>query len=181
MTGQLILESELNNLAKAAKVLDGNWCTGDLVKGNSVDSADAPADPLDRGDKFCAVGALAWILDPTYLHLHSESSYNDDDGEIEWFYMNDDAYNVVNDSEEGLVLATVIAEYLVETGEIKIGDPDELDSWDEFYDNTYPSVEYYVDTVGIDEVIYNFNDNQDSQEPVVEMFRKAAERLDAPK
>lgn len=184
MTSTVIRETELNNLAKTAQILDGHWCSGDLLQGNQVDTENAPEDPLDRGDKFCAVGALAWIIEPEVMHRFSEPSYNDD-GEVEWFYMNGDAYQVVANSEEGRVLATVIAEHYLEKGDFIIDPHCEEEDSENYYRyldvEAYTSIDQYVDNMGVDEVIFNFNDNQKKQEPVLEMIRRAAERFDAQK
>lgn len=106
---------------------------------------------LKDGDKFCAVGAIAHNLGVNVGLIMS--SWEDED-----------AYGMVKESSAGKALAQEIVEsdWLASRHETMR----EAFEWDYKHGN-------------YDEIIYGFNDSQSTVEPVLEMMKHAAKRLDA--
>ena len=125
----------MNVLEQAVSTLENGWCKASL----------------NDGDKFCAVGAIAHNLGVDVNNIMN----NIDD---------DDAYNVVKNSEAGYALATEIVN----------------SEWMERQDiDTCDTYEWDYSQGNYDEIIYYFNDQQDDPGPVIEMMKYAAKRLDA--
>lgn len=122
----------MNNLDKAADVIQRGWCVGVLHK------------DWDRetGDRYCAVGALAKAIAGT-----AEES--------ETF----DAYEFVRNTPEGKVLATVI-----------MNTP-----WAE-KDREYRQEQ--LENGHYDDIIYEFNDDQEDKKAVIQVMRRAAIEFD---
>lgn len=129
-------------LADAAALVENAWCKSQLVERS------------EDGDRFCAVGALVQSLlpqnmafDGLYVGL-SELLVESPEGLLT-------AYDYIDDSAEGAVLAEVIRDNY----------PDRLIDTD-FGPN------YYV--ADNSEIIFTFNDHQDTtREDVVAMLTKA--------
>jgi hypothetical protein len=112
---------------------------------------------IKDGDKFCAVGAIGY-----HLGLYGmETDLRD--------VKNLNVYEEVRKSDAGKALAEEIMSSDYATGISK-------SSSDDGYDDYLAD---YFKTGHYDDVIVEFNDAQTSVEPVIEMFRKAAARLDS--
>lgn len=140
----------MNNLEEAAYLLENGWCTGDIVK----------HDEESGGDKHCAVGALTAILDciqyesDAYLYPKNER----------WEYVDDySTYAEFNKSPE----AKALAEEVMDTDWFH----NSRNELKELYGRWFETGDYAA-------VVYSFNDDQESKEPVIEMFKYAAKRLD---
>lgn len=138
----------MNNIAAAAEKLKAGWCKGELIEASS------------GGDKFCAVGALgsellgSSLYRPTYA-IETAADRKDMNEYLAW---ENSCYDAVHASAE----ARVIAQTIIET------EPDRSvrEDYIRLFDRR------------CSEIIYMFNDNQLSAEPVIQIFEKAAAKWD---
>ena len=133
----------MNNIEKAAEKLRNGWCKHDIYNAD------------DGSDKFCAVGALgSVILGQQVMYPYS---LGDDEAEEEYHQWETRCYKVAETSEEGRIIANVIAEQYPEYARGgRIG-----------LDHVWRDGQYQ-------EVIYLFNDRSDSVDRVLTVFDKAA-------
>lgn len=132
----------MNKIEEAVKLLENNWCVGELKE--------------DDADKYCAVGALAAVTNNMVFIKTDADKYIIDEDEV---------YEKMNKTEELRAVAQEIVESDIEMywGNHK---KDRMDIQGWYDDGDYAAV------------VYSFNDKQDSAEPVIEMFKHAAKRLD---
>ena len=122
----------MNNLDKAADVIQSGWCVGVLHKGLDQET----------GDRYCAVGALAKVIAGT-----AEESKDFD------------AYEFVRNTPEGKILAEVIMD----------------SAWAK---NSSEYRRNQLERGHYDDIIYEFNDDQDDKKAVINVMRKAAIEFD---
>lgn len=147
----------MNAIDVAVEVLERSWCTGELHEPFDDDGK--------RNDKYCAVGALA-VATGSVVLLPPEV----DNGEVVYYWNDGLTYDAVDKTEEIKALAAEI-----------VGSawwrnyPDSLYKTNmEKFVNGESSVRSYT----YSEVVYVFNDAQESKDAVIELFKKAARRLD---
>lgn len=138
----------MNNLEEAAFLTEHSWCAGSLKKTAANDD-----------DKFCAVGALAQAIDQNLIN-----NWYDLDVMQRTHVVNTQVnpYVAIRESVEGKALA----EEIMESDWLKAQVAEVRYSIEDFYkEGVYESV------------IIMFNDEQETNEPVVEMMKRASKRL----
>lgn len=144
----------MNAIEQAVELLENAWCTGALYEQKTEDGMVI--------DKHCAVGALA-------VATGSVEWVTQDNGTVTW---DDDAvYSNVEKTPE----IKALAEEIFDTDWFaNLNEDFQVSMQSSFKKGELGSKEGYFSSI-----VYTFNDAQQTNEPVIEMFKMAAKRLDS--